>query len=283
MKLPGTYKNPKLQDKLQQYVPLENAEYFQHAFDSYSLEGRVLYAKSHDAPRILSLHGARSDYTKSDPVLTGLQKRGYSSLAFSMSGHSPAGVLPLAETSLGNNVAEAQTFFTYLDTTSSRIVIGYSLGGTPALKVLEKHLHEVDKVVLFYPGIYDADAYDKPYGEPFREVISRPFSYRNNDTIGTLRQFKGKLLLICGQYDGLDPVMYGKPAGTSAGEVVVDGTSYSSPIPKEVIDMIRGAVPGNRCRYIEIPNCGHQVMAWMRQNPGPKEALLDQIVTFLKS
>jgi pimeloyl-ACP methyl ester carboxylesterase len=232
---------------------------------------------------VLSIHGARADYTKSDAVAFGLQERGYSLLGMNMSGHSKAGVLEPEQTTLGNNVREAEAFFDNLDSTRPKVVIGYSLGGTPALKLLEQHADEIDKLILFYPGIYSKDAYDKNFGPEFRDVITQPFSYRNNDTIDLLRSFKGDLLLVKGQYDGLDPIEYGKPAGGSAGEVEVAGTSYYSPIPKEVIDMIYQAMPADRRQLIEVPDCGHSVVLWMRDHPTEANRLLDQLDIFLKN
>lgn len=90
-------------------------------------------------------------------------------------------------------------------------------------------------------------------------------------------------MLVKGQYDGLDPVAYGKPAGGSAGQVEIDGQEYYSPIPKEVIDMVLDAVPIERRQYVEIPDCGHSVVLWMRENPQGASELLRQIDVFLKS
>lgn len=279
---PNLYSQPKQKAKLQMWTETPDTMYFEHDFGGYKLEARIVYNEAHDEPTVLSIHGALGDYTKSDPVSLGLRSRGHSVLSFSMSGHSPAGMLPPEQTTLGNNVREAQEFFKYLDPNKSKVIIGYSLGGTPALKTLGQHLDEVSSVVLFYPGIYDAGAYDKYFGDEFRTVISRLYSYRDNDTIEVLQKFQGKSLLICGEYDGLDPVKYGKPAGGSAGTVEIDGETYASPIPKEVIDMVRAAVPGDRSKYIEIPKCGHSVVGWMRQNPGQAEELLDQIDAFIQ-
>lgn len=256
--------------------------YLEKNVGDYQLEGRILFNDQHEEPWILSVHGARGDYTKSNVVSFGLQQRGYSLLGLNLSGHSPAGVLTPGQTTLGNNIREAEIFFEELDPRRPKVIFGYSLGGTPALKLLEEHSDEIDKLVLFYPGVYPQAGYDKHFGTEFRAVISEPFSYRDNDTIELLRKFKGDLLLIVGQYDGLDPVAYGKPAGTSAGQIVVGGTTYYSPIPKEVIDMVFAAVPEDRRQRITIPNCDHFVLRWMREHPQQAEQLLDQIDAFLK-
>ena len=264
-------------------TPPGSADYFEHQFSGYALEGRRLYNGEHEEPWILSIHGARADYTKSDAVSFGLQERGYSLLGMNLSGHSKAGVREPEAVTLGDNVQEADVFFNYLNGNRKKVVIAYSLGGTPALKLLEKHAQEIDKLVLFYPGIYTTEAYNKHFGSEFRETITRPYSYRENDTVDLLQSFKGKLLLIKGQYDGLDPVVYGKPEGGSAGEVEVDGESYYSPIPKEVIDLVYAAVPAERRNLIEIPNCGHSVVLWMREHTDEAAQFLDTLDDFLKS
>lgn len=259
------------------------AEYFDHSLGGYALEGRILYNSKGEDPWVFSIHGARADFTKSDAVTYGLQERGYSLLGMNMSGHSKAGVISPEQTTLGDNVREAEVFFGYLGGDRKKAVIAYSLGGTPALKLLERHANEIDKLVLFYPGIYSKEAYNKHFGTEFRETITQPFSYRDNDTIDLLREFKGKLLLVKGQYDGLDPEAYGKLAGGSAGEVEIAGTNYYSPIPKEVIDMVYNAVPAGRRQLIEVPNCGHSVVLRMRDHATEAGQLLTQIDTFLQS
>lgn len=281
--MPERYQSSHNQGKLYfEDQPHGDVAYFEELFDGYSLEGRILFNKSHDEPWVLSIHGARADFTKSNAVSFGMQDRGYSMLGLTMSGHSKAGALAPKQTTLGNNISEAESFFGELDPNRKKVVFAFSLGGTPALKLLETHADEIDKLVLFYPGIYSKDSYDKHFGDEFRSVISEPFSYRKNDTVQLLSSFKGRLLLVVGEYDGLDPEKYGKPAGTSAGEIEVDGKKYYSPIPKEVIDMVYDAVPKTHRQKIIIPDCDHSVILWMREHPAEADQLLDKIDTFLK-
>lgn len=276
------YDEPKSRGLYSSELP-ENAKYLTHDFGAYSSEARIVYNEAHEEPWVISIHGAKGDYTKNDLFTLGLCQRGYSVLSMTLSGHSVAsGVAPEA-TSLGNNMREVETFFEYLDPKRKKIVIGYSMGGTSALNLLRKHAEEIEKLILFYPGIYDKAGYDKHFGSEFRYVISQPYSYRNNDTVELLRSFPGKVLLICGEYDGLDPVAYGKPAGGSAGEVEINGITYYSPIPKEVIDMIMDAAPEGRKQFIEVAGCDHVIAPRLREQPGKAEQLLDQMTAFLRS
>ena len=278
------YAKPQTKDLLQfPDAPPGPAAYITEDFGNCKLEARILYNEAHDAPWVLSIHGARADFTKSNPITFGLQKRDYSSLAMTLSGHSPAGILKPEETSLANNIIEAKTFYENLDGSRPKTLIAFSMGGAVALEVLAKHLEEIDRLVLFYPAIYAVEANKKRFGEEFRQVLTTPYSYRQNRSVDILKRFKGKLLLIKGQYDGLDPEAYGKPAGGSVGEFELDGKKHYSPIPKEVIDMIYEAVPADRRQFIEVAGCDHLMMGWLRQHPAEAEKLLDQIDTFIRS
>ncbi|MBI3289808.1 alpha/beta fold hydrolase [Candidatus Microgenomates bacterium] len=262
-------------------LSVDNRSYFKHNFGEYSLEARILNNEKGEKPWVFSVHGARSDYAKSDAITVGLQKRGCSILGFNMSGHNDASKISIEQTTLGNNIKEAEAFFSYLNPKTKKKIIAYSLGATPALKVLETHIDEVDRVVLVGPGIYSTQAYDKHFGEEFRSAISRPFSYRENEVIAILEAYKGKLLLIKGEYDGLDPVTHGKPIGTSAGEVEIGNQRYYSPIPKEVIEMIYNAVPSDRRKMVVINGCDHAVAPWIHDHPNEGKSLLDEMALFL--
>lgn len=261
--------------------PVDDATYFDHDFGGYSLEGRIAYNQAGDEPWVLSIHGSRADYTKTDAITLGLRRRGMSVLAMNLSGHSQASGVELGATSLRANIHEAAAFYQYLDPSRPKVVIGYSIGGTPALKLLERHADDIATLVLCYPGVYSQKSYDKPYGPAFRDVISQPFSYRDNDTVALFSRFKGRVVLVKGEYDGLDPVRFGQPAGTSAGTVVVDGQEYYSPIPAEVFDMLQSAMHLDRAAMIEIPNCGHSVALWMRAHPQEAQPYLERLAALL--
>ncbi|WP_433726503.1 alpha/beta hydrolase [Nocardia sp. CA-129566] len=278
----ATRSEPRHKDLLISYDPAVEASYFEHDFGLFVLEGRIVQGEPNAHPWILSVHGARADYTKADFVTLGLRDRGYSTLGISLSGHSAASGVPLRETTLGSNIAEAEAFYSYLDTTRKRKIIAYSLGGTPAVKVLGAHSDEVDRIVLFGPGMYDTRAYLAPFGRPFGSVIRRPFSYLDNDLLPILRKYRGRLLLIMGEYDGLEPTEFGLPAGGAVGEMTIDGVKRYSPIPREVIDLIYTAVSPARRGMIVVPGADHAVVPWLRGHPEQGAALLDEIADFLR-
>ena len=222
-----------------------------------------------------------SDYTKNNNVTFGLQERGISVLAPSLSGHNEISPIRLSQTSLARNIEESKTFYDYLESDRPKAVIGYSMGAASALEILKEHLDEIDRIVLFYPAVYPRAAYEQLFGEPFRDAIRRPFAYFENDLLDSLVDFRGKLLLIKGEYDGLKA----RQPGVSAGEVEVNGQKYYSPIPKDIMDLFSSPDTFPHCQhqFIEIPKCGHSVIAWIGENPQAGQQLLDILSHFLNS
>ena len=106
--------------------PPGNTVYFDHSFQDYDLEARILYNSDGAIPWIFSVHGARGDFSKADAVAFGLQKRGYSLLSMNMSGHSKAGVLHPEQTTLGDNVGERWMHFINILMINAKVVIAYS-------------------------------------------------------------------------------------------------------------------------------------------------------------
>jgi hypothetical protein len=259
------------------------AAYFEHDFGSYKLEARILYNKKHEEPWVISIHGARGDFTKANGILFELQNSGYSILGMNLSGHSPASGVEPGKTSLAANIHEAEVFFSRLNPTRKKIVLGFSMGATSALSLLRNHAKEIEKLILFYPAVYDVAAYNKPFGDEFRAAISKPFSYRNNDTLELLREFSGKVMLIMGEFDGLDSSAYGKPVGGSVGTIELNGRTIYSPIPKEVIDTILKTVPKNNMKYVIVPGCDHSIVPRLALDTSMKNKLFYQIRQFLTS
>lgn len=279
---PHLYAQPKQPEKLAFFTPSPGeAAYFEHQFSGYALEARILFNRQHEWPHVMSIHGARADYTKSDVFSFGLQQRDISVLGINLSGHNDASPLRLEETTTGHNVAEAEMFYQYLDHAQQKVIIAYSLGAMPALKLLERHMQEIDKLVLFYPGIYPKAAYDKHFVTELPQILRVPGAYRDNDVIGLLEAFPGQLLLVKGEFDGLDPVAYGKPAGTAAGEVIINGHPWRSAIPEEVITMVLNAVPTARRQLLTVANCDHQMNAWARQHPVEAAEVASQVADFI--
>lgn len=172
--------------------PPKTARHFTESFNHYQLEGRVLQATATENgwPKLLAIHGARSDYTKLNPLLYLLQANGIGSLGFNLSGHNEISGIEINNTSLWNNFAESLHFANLLGE-NLKAVIGHSMGGALALKVAEAHRQTVNKIVLFCPALYPEEAYHCPFGEVFRQKISIPLGFSDSLSLNFLREFEG--------------------------------------------------------------------------------------------
>lgn len=268
--------------------PLATERYFLESFDDYQLEGRILYSNTikPDFPNFFAIHGAQSDYTKLNPFLYSLQAHGISSLSFNLSGHNKSSNTNIKNTSLGKNLQEALRFSSFLGK-NLHTILGHSMGGALALKVAEAHGSNIKNIILSCPAIYSDAAYHQPFGVDFRQEIAIPFGFINSTSIEFLQKFKGKLMLIIGQHDGLKSIDFGGIAGKSAGTVKInDRISGISPvnsvIPFEVIKIIEDSVAPERFQKIVLPGCDHAVSGWLRANQVYADNLARQIVYFLK-
>lgn len=274
--MPGR-SEPRRQDPLLSYEPDVDAEYFDHSFGRYTLQGRIVRNDSRSRPRTLSIHDARADYTDADFITLGLRERGISILGMNLSGHSAGSGVALNRTTLGHNVAEAEAFYSYLDPAAGRSVIAYGLGCTTALEVAGRHLGEIDRIVLFGPSMYDTRAYSTSVHIPLRG----PFGSRDNDVFSTLREFRGELLLVLGEFDIAAPAACGMPEEGTADRIVVDGETRYRPLPEEVVHMVCGAVDPARRSRIVVGGSDHAVARWLERNPDQGRIVLDRIAEFL--
>ncbi|RMQ42792.1 putative hydrolase or acyltransferase of alpha/beta superfamily [Pseudomonas cichorii] len=280
----------RIQSRLQfNETPAGPACYFSQAFEGYELEGRILssLAAPTTMPRVLAIHGARSDYSKLNGLLYPLQASGVASLSFSLGGHNTTTDIELANTCLARNLEEALHFANCLGPTFDT-VIGHSLGGALALKVAEAHRARVRKIVLVCPALYADAAYQQPFGQPFKSAISVPYNFLDSSSLAFLREFEGELMLVIGELDGLQSTAFGGVAGTSAGTVkVASGTTaervINSAIPYEVIDAIEKNLTPRQFRKHVLPDCDHAVSAWLRQHPQQARELALEIARFINT
>ena len=250
-------------------------------FGHYTLPAHIRQGQRDGDCPVLALHGARSDLHRWGPLLAPLHALGVGSLAPSLSGHGPESPMPVEQTSLAHNLHEAQRFAT-LAGPGLRMVMGSSLGGALAMRVAElmntQHPDRVQVLALLGPALYPEAAWTAAhFGPPFRTAISTPFGFLQSRSLDFLRRFKGRVLLIQGEWDGLQATAHGAPAGRSAGEVAVtlpDGSTRTvwSPIPAEVFDAIRAA-SGARLQHIVLAQCDHRVGAHLATYPAVAQTL----------
>lgn len=250
-------------------------------FDGYSQEGRLLIPDIEHAPPLFMLGGARSDFTHLNPLLYRLQALGIGSLTGNLSGHSLASLPGARAPSLHTNLAEALRFFRHVEHRCNT-VIGHSLGAALALKVAAHHARQVNKLVLLCPAVYADSAYDAPFGPAFTRAISTPHGFLDSDSYKFLRSYRGQVLLVLGQYDGLLAAHHGRTPGTSAGHVEIDGMLRYSPIPAEVIQALSDTLPPGHFEQLTLPDCDHGIAAHLSAHPPQAGALAQQVAAFIR-
>lgn len=258
--------------------------FFAQTFAGYQLEGRVLagFDAETSTPKVLAIHGARSDYSRLNAILHPLQALGIGSLSFNLSGHNPGADIALERTSLAQNLQEALQFADHLGG-ELNTVIGHSLGGALALKVAQAHRASVRRIVLFCPAQYAEAAWQQPFGPPFKRAISVPYGFLDSTSLEFLRTFDGEVLLVIGEYDGLQATTFGGIAGTSAGTQQIGARAINSAIPYEVIEAIENSLAPHQFRKIVLPGCDHAVSTWLRENPPRAVELANEIARFINA
>jgi pimeloyl-ACP methyl ester carboxylesterase len=275
----------RLQSRLQfDEAPTGPEFFFSQNFAGYQLEARVLSGSDGEAsmPKVLAIHGARSDYSRLNTILHPLQVLGVASLSFNLSGHNPCADIALEKTSLAHNLQEALQFAGHLGA-ELNTVIGHSLGGAVALKVAQAHRASVRRIVLFCPAVYAEAAWQQPFGPPFKRAISVPYGFLDSTSLEFLRTFEGEVLLVIGEYDGLRATAFGGIAGTSAGTQQMGARMINSAIPYEVIEAIEKSLGPHQFRKIVLPGCDHAVSSWLRENPPRAMELASQIAQFINT
>ncbi len=262
------------------YYPTVHVHTASHG--TYDLEGRILTADPSKKPDILMIHGARSDFTKGDALIIPLHDKGLRILNATTSGHGIAGLQSDIPFSLDDNLAEAYAFSKLLQEANNTI-IGFSMGGTTAVRLIQQNPQRYNKLVLFYPAVFTDTVYSVPFGtEEFREGASGKGAFLTSSFFDVIKTFHGKIMLIKGEYDGLDPVEYGLPESkNSVGTTTTNGRSVYSPIPPEVFSKIRELRPDTE--FLEVPGADHLFAKWLSTHPRDVQIIVDALHSFIVS
>jgi pimeloyl-ACP methyl ester carboxylesterase len=260
--------------------PAPGAERFiDEAFGGYRQQARLLLPEQARAAPVFVVGGARSDFTRLNPLLYRLQQQGIGSLTGNLSGHSRAAEPGARDASLASNLAEALRFHQHLDTRSDTLV-GHSLGGAIALKLAAQR-PSVRKLVLICPAVYPDAAHSAPFGPAFTAAIRQPFGFLACDSYAFLRQFQGRVLLVIGEYDGLNSRVHGQGPGTSAGVRRMAGVERYSPIPEEVTHSLLRSVPAADVQCLMLTDCDHGIAAHLRERPEVADQVAEAVGAFI--
>jgi len=260
--------------------PSPGAERFiSETFDSYQQQARLLIPDQERAAPLFVVGGACSDFTRLNPLLYRLQALGIGSLTANLSGHSQASEPGAFEPSLRTNREEALRFHRHI-AARCQTVIGHSLGASIALKLAAQQ-PAVDKLILICPAVYPDSAHDAPFGPAFTAAISKPYGFLDCDSFEFLRQFHGRVLLVMGEFDGLNSQTHGQGAGTSAGTLWLAGAQRYSPIPEEVTRSLLKSVPPPNLQCLLLSNCDHGVAAHLRSAPLVADQVAQTVAEFI--
>ncbi|QXH35323.1 alpha/beta hydrolase [Pseudomonas muyukensis] len=260
--------------------PAPGTERFvEERFDGYRQQARLLLPAHEQAPAAFVIGGARSDFTRLNPLLYRLQQQGIGSLTGNLSGHSLASEPGAREASLASNLDEALRFHQHLDSRSDTL-IGHSLGAAIALKLAAQR-PSVRKLVLICPAVYPDAAHTAPFGPAFTAAIRKPFAFLECDSYEFLRQFQGRVLLVIGEYDGLNSKVHGQGAGTSAGTRRLAGVERYSPIPEEVTHTLLRSVPAPDVECLMLTDCDHGIAAHLRERPEVADQVAAAVAAFM--
>lgn len=237
--------------------------YVQEQFGPRRQEARVLGqpARGVGRPRLLAIHGAGGDYTQLNPVLYGLQRRGVSSLAMNLYGHSDAGGGTQATASLELNASEALRFGERLKP-GLLALLAVDVGAMVALRAAQAHVRSLHRLVLIDPFIYP----DPALTRSLSVVLNCPsLRWQESSLLESLRNFLGHVMVITGE-------------------------SMPMPLPRNRTERLPPLTPSEaivslvaprQVSRVVITGCPGQVMPWLHGHPEMAELLSDSIAGFL--
>lgn len=156
------------------------------------------------APQLLFLHGAgQAHKDRAKPLAERIvNESGQGAFLFDFSGHGESSG-ELKQSSLKKRVSEANAAWQFLTRDNPITVFAFSMGGHIALELLAHH--EIENLILFYPGIYTEKAFELPFDERFSNAIRQKDSWQNAAVLDNLRKFTGNLLIVWGENDTVVP------------------------------------------------------------------------------
>jgi len=193
---------------------------------------------SHESPQHLAtfLHGAgESTKERCLPLARKLAEHGWRCLTFSYPGHGNSSG-ELLGSSLNERKELTYALMKELGFLSSKLLVGVSMGAHTAISLLE-HLSP-ERLVLFVPAAYAAEAESVPFGPGFSDILRREKSYHLARSWDILPTYTGELATI------------------EAGDDKV--------IPRDVHELLHRHASGvRRKHHVTIQDSEHQISFWL--------------------
>jgi len=224
---------------------------FELQVDDEAIVGDVL-GDQHQL-RALFLHGAGQSHRWRQRLLREeLARSGFGSVALDFSGHGESSANSAG--SLKKRLRQAQCVLDHADAGRAiHTVVGTSMSGEIALRLACRTPSRIGHIVLIVGAIYDRAAFPIPFGAEFSNVIRRPQSWRQAETLEMIRDYRGGLTLIRALEDAV--------------------------IPHEVADFLeQAAVSARFRRIVDLPGTDHRVSEAMANDM----ALLQRIAAAIK-
>ncbi len=221
-------------------MPEEYFQYLELDVNGEHLTG-IKVAKDLSKPAdFVFLHGARlGSYKRIAAFAKPSIESGSSIVAFNHSGHGTSSGTE-ASSSLKKRFDEATAVINAFADGNPRTIMGSSMGGYNAIKMLEKY--DIKNLILYCPGVYDRHAFEVQFDQGFTDMIRKENSWENTDAKEILETFKGNLLVVIGSED--------------------------TTIPKGVIELIdRSAMNTLRKEIMILPGAPHAINVWMQSHP----------------
>lgn len=200
--------------------------------------------------KLLFLHGAgTSDKDRVNYLIETLRPLGVEGFTFNFSGHGE-NKIPVEKSGLQKRVAEAESAIKKFKLAEPLHIVGSSMGGYIAVKLLEKY--RVANLILFAPAFYDTRAYSTPFDQRFTQIIRQKNSWQSSDAFLLLKKFSGNVLVFIGKDD---PV-----------------------IPKDLISKLEeNLLRAKTKEIIRIPNCTHAIHKFISEHEKWKTFVAEKI------
>ena len=219
-----------------------------------TLVGTIDWNIAKDLPTVLCLHGSvPGNRQRSAYLAKPLAEYGVSCLRFDYIGHGESSG-DLTKATLHHLIQQAKDALTLMDPHKDLTVMGFSLGGGPALGILPEL--RIRKLALFAAGAWSDEALHAPYEERSQYHIHRAEQAQNASGLKNLGAFTGNFLSVIGSEDD----------------------TIAPQVTKQFIE--RSAQAASR-DFIIIPGAPHILLDWFATHPAEQQELTSRVIRFV--